>query len=504
MTAIRALAIAGVLGACGDNLPPPEPPPDCSLLAQPATGFSLDAAREAYRRYALRQRLRYREATEPGYVLRETALIADPVRIARGLVCPQELFEVGRILFEHGYTFADGLAAGPSATPFKRVQRDRHGGPETTSCVSCHWQRGPGGGGGLPDASFLLGDGDRVSSADARNPPALAGAGVVEALAAEMTATLAALRDDAIARARRTRTRTTAALVAKGVSFGELIVEPDGRVDTDGIRGVDPDLVVRPFGWKGSAATLVEFVTEAAALHLGIQSTDAGETRVPLELGGGPPEDPDEDGIADELTAGQIIALAVYIASLDTPVVRPHEVPADRDDPAGPTQPYLVDEWARGRTVFDQIGCAGCHEPMMVLNDPALRVRSLAAEASVTIDLARDGEAPRIAYDPTVEGYPVPVFSDFKRHDLGDANASTHLHNGIGRRLYLTRRLWGLRDSAPYFHDGKAMTVDAAIARHGGEAAAARAGWEQLPEADRSALRIFLASLRRGPRLLVP
>ncbi|HVV84661.1 MAG TPA: hypothetical protein VHE35_16460, partial [Kofleriaceae bacterium] len=156
-----ALAAALLLAACGDNVPAPVP--DCAGLGPPITGVSLEAAREAHRRAALRQRLRLREAIEPGYLRRVTAPLVDEEELARGNYCAADLYEVGRLLFEHPFGFADGLAAGPPAdgkTPFRRVQSGRTGGPETTACTSCHWRNGPGGAGGLPDDTFLLGDGD--------------------------------------------------------------------------------------------------------------------------------------------------------------------------------------------------------------------------------------------------------------------------------------------------------------------------------------------------------
>lgn len=470
---MRILA-ALLLIACGDNVTRVEDLPVCGA-SPPATGLSIDAAREAHRRAALRQRLREREAVEPGYTVRVTAELVEQARIDQGLVCPEDLYETGRILFEHQFSFTDGLSQ-----QFRRVQTGRQGGPETTSCTSCHWRGGPGGGGGLPDATFLLGDGDTVSSADMRNPPALIGAGAVQALAAEMTAELAALKRSAIANA-----PASVELITKGVSFGTLHVDKSGNVDTSEVRGIDRDLVIKPFGWKGTTATIREFVTEAAALHFGIEAEGADEIQPPLTLAGD-----------SELTAGQVTAIGVYVAALETPVMRPHERPVDLAVPQGATEPFLVDEWIRGRDLFEQVGCASCHRPSLVLNRPVVGI------GSVEVDLTRDAESPRLTADGG--GYPVFLFSDLKRHDLGDANAAIHLQAGIATKFYLTRRLWGLAGAPPYFYDGQATTVDHAIARHGGEAAAARDAWNALGLADSSALRIFLTSLRREPRLIIP
>ncbi|MCG8653799.1 MAG: hypothetical protein MI861_28430 [Pirellulales bacterium] len=58
-----------------------------------------------------------------------------------------------------------------------------------------------------------------------------------------------------------------------------------------------------------------------------------------------------------------------------------------------------------------------------------------------------------------------------------------------------TPPLWGLRDSAPYMHDGRADTVLEAIAMHGGEAAGTRDRFLTLPLADRYAVLAFLETL---------
>ncbi len=501
-TIVTMIAIAG---GCGDNVV--SQPLECTDVTPPETGLTLDGAREAHRRAALRQRLRYRETIEPGYTLRETAKIADQNRIDQGAVCAQELLEAGRVLFEHPFTYGDGLAAGTVSVPFVRVQSGRRGGPETTTCTSCHWRGGAGGAGGIADNSFLLGDGDRVSSADSRNPPALFGAGAAQRIAAEMSTDLAAIRDGAVALAKRTARPVEVELVTKGVSFGVLGVRADGQLDTDNVRGIDRDLIIRPFGWKGTAATIAEFVTEAAAVHLGIQSEQATQLVTgpdPLELGAGPVEDPDEDGIADELTSGQISALAAYIASLDMPIMLPHQRPQDVTDPSGPTEPYLLEEWTRGRVVFEQLGCATCHIPSLPLARPIITIGSGAKRGGVELDLSRDTEAPRPTFDAETASFPVFVFSDFKRHDLGEDNRSQHIHAGVGTRLYLTRRLWGLADTAPYFYDGRSVTVEHAIGRHGGEAAFARSAWSSTSPENRTALRVFLAGLRRAPRFIVP
>jgi CxxC motif-containing protein (DUF1111 family) len=92
---------------------------------------------------------------------------------------------------------------------------------------------------------------------------------------------------------------------------------------------------------------------------------------------------------------------------------------------------------------------------------------------------------------------------------MGDALAEQRdeeLPDGAGAvpgDQWLTRSLWGLADTPPYLHDGRAPTVHDAILAHGGEARQARQGYLALDDDDRAALRVFLLSLTRAPTMLV-
>ena len=58
-----------------------------------------------------------------------------------------------------------------------------------------------------------------------------------------------------------------------------------------------------------------------------------------------------------------------------------------------------------------------------------------------------------------------------------------------------TPPLWGFRDSAPYLHDGRAKTLDQAIAMHGGEGTAVALGFFNLSVKERWQIEAFLKSL---------
>jgi CxxC motif-containing protein (DUF1111 family) len=87
---------------------------------------------------------------------------------------------------------------------------------------------------------------------------------------------------------------------------------------------------------------------------------------------------------------------------------------------------------------------------------------------------------------------------------MGKANAARHVQRGVRRSHYLTPRLWGLADSAPYLHDGRAPSFDYAIASHDGEGAAARDAFAAMAFDEKSALRVYLMSMRRASRVIVP
>jgi hypothetical protein len=449
-----------------------------------------------------------REAQAPGALLRDLHATLEPTRLAAGEVCPGELADLGQLLFEHEFNFRDGLGGGASATapggPFRRVHQGLFGGPETISCPSCHWVGGPNGAGAETDTAFLAGDGERTASGDERNAPALVGLGVVQALAREMTRDLQRQRADLVREATRAGEDREARLTTKGVDFGVLRVTRTGEVDRAGIRGVDPDLVVKPFGWKGTLPTFAEFAAEALQVHIGIQSDVLLASASAEVVGAGSDSaDPDGDGLRGELGRGPFAAMTMHLALLELPVVEPliqdRQLAPAAEALLPPKTTSFAYDFQRGRQQFHELGCAGCHTPMMVLESPLLAVDGLPP-----IDLSRYMQQPGLRYEQSLGGYPVWLFSDLKRHDMGKANVARHVQRGVAVEEYLTPRLWGVADSAPYLHDGRAPSFDYAIAGHDGEGAASRAAFAALPWEEKAPLRVYLMSLRRASRVMVP
>ena len=61
---------------------------------------------------------------------------------------------------------------------------------------------------------------------------------------------------------------------------------------------------------------------------------------------------------------------------------------------------------------------------------------------------------------------------------------------------FITARLWGIADAAPYLHDGRALTLSAAILAHGGEALTSRDAFAFLRDHEKTGLLEFLRTLR--------
>jgi CxxC motif-containing protein (DUF1111 family) len=66
---------------------------------------------------------------------------------------------------------------------------------------------------------------------------------------------------------------------------------------------------------------------------------------------------------------------------------------------------------------------------------------------------------------------------------------------GALRQEWRTPPLWGVRDSGPYLHDGRAETLEQAIAFHGGQAKRSADNFFQLKPEEQMQLITFLKSL---------
>jgi hypothetical protein len=476
-----ARAFTALLLACQAPAPPPDVP---ASWPRPELPTDLEQqARDALVRDAWQRDDRFREALDPGRALRQTRI--SPADAERWPAWA--LYALGGALFEHSFTPAEGH--GGADTPgLRRFHVGPRGGPDALRCADCHWRGGPAGAGDAADNAYLDGDGDTQASALERNPRSLLGAGVIERLAAEMTAELHSTRDALLRAARQAGAPLEAPLTAKGLSFGVLGALPDGGLDTRRVREVGPDLVVRPFGWKGRHARLLDVIEEQAALHLGLQ-TARFTAQGPERAGPHGGADPDGDGVVDELTDSQLLGLTLYAAMQET---------GHRELP---TMPDHLTRWAAGEARFEALGCADCHVPSLVLDDPKLTVTTPSG-LSRTVDLEHEGGEPRLQRSAEDGQLRVWLFSDLRRHSMGSRLSDTRPQDGIEADFWVTPPLWGLVRSGPYLHDGRAPSVEEAILAHDGEGLAAREAYAALSVEERYDVRLYLASLTRAVRLV--
>jgi cytochrome c551/c552 len=464
--------------------------------------------------------------------------------IAAGGVPFQKLFAAGDALFHTAYNGLDGVGAmrtaGGASLPRFSVGPAGGGQPIAVSaqaCGDCHAVPFAAGAGHAHTRVLNDPDGDGKPPFNARATTSLHGDGLLQLLAMEMTEELQAARDAAAAEARkRPGTPVRRGLMAKGVEYGQIAATADaaGSVtfDHSAAVGVAPDLVVRPFGWKGFVPVLRSFVLVAANAAMGMQGEEF-VWRLPPDR----QPDADADGVARELTVGDITALTVYNASQETPqdvarlaalgmVVKPDAAALAR-----------VDE---GRALFARVGCASCHKPELrlqntVFEEPTRRGNGhyldsfLASKDKdydparpVRVDMLKDAQPPRVERDPA-GGAMIRLYGDLKWHHMGRQLAegaaggvfdSTLLPLEVDGKpfvvpadVFLTAELWGVGSTSPYLHDDRAGTLKEAILLHGedappppgdpgrSEAQEARDAFAKLSAAEQGALVSFLKSL---------
>lgn len=370
------------------------------------------------------------------------------------------------------------------------------------SCAGCH---------GRPRGSAGFG-GDVATRPDSRDAPHLFGLGLKEMLADEITSDLRQTRAQAIDEARARGRQVTLPLVSKGIQYGSITASPGGSVDTAHVTGVDPDLRVRPFFAHGGTISIREFIVGALDAEMGLEAADpdlllaSGGGRVTTPSGmvldgaldrvEAPPAndafaDPDGDGVTNEVPTSLVDHWEFYLLNYFR---------------AGTGR--QTNESSKGRRVFSDIGCTGCHVPDLTVehdrrvadvetvHDPVNGIfNELFATATRLIVTSDDGSGfpplKRPAGQPFVVGN---IFTDFKRHDLGP-NFHERNYDGTLRRELLTTALWGVGSTAPYGHDGRSMTLRDVILRHGGEAQAQRDAFARLNENKQNELIAFLNSL---------
>lgn len=88
----------------------------------------------------------------------------------------------------------------------------------------------------------------------------------------------------------------------------------------------------------------------------------------------------------------------------------------------------------------------------------------------------------------------VALYSDLLLHDVSPSGAPLVSEPGAGR-MFRTAPLWGVSQTPPYMHDGRAQTLRDAVLAHDGEATKARDAFKAADAAQQAAVIAFLNSL---------
>jgi hypothetical protein len=411
-------------------------------------------------------------------------------------VDPFRAIRRGRQLFQRKFTRLEGQGT-VMGDGFGDLDVDLAiGAGLSDSCTGCH---------GRPRGSAGFG-GDVATRPDSRDAPHLFGLGLKEMLADEITAELRAIRAVAIARAARTGSPVARALTSKGISFGTIRAMPGGSVDTSGVEGVDADLRVRPFFHHGGTISIREFVVGALKAEMGLAM--AGDPDL-VAAQSGPVTTPSGmrlDGLLDTIEQPPLEEGDIGTVEQRTALVDFLEFYLLNYFKAGAGE--QTGAVTHGRSLFEQVGCTGCHVPSLQIqrdrrvadvetafNPVTGKFNRLFATARLLLanpsSIGQDSVPKIPAFQPFVVEN---IYTDFKRHDLGP-NFHERNYDGTTRTHFLTTALWGAGSTAPYGHDGRSINLVEVILRHGGEAQASRDLFAALSAPNRDDLVAFLNSL---------
>ena len=254
-----------------------------------------------------------------------------------------------------------------------------------------------------------------------------------------------------------------------------------------GITGIanmvaDENGTIRPgrFGQKMDAVTLFQFIANAEFNELGITTASGPygtasqfNPNEHLPQGQAYPTACQPDTHSPQDTSQLNMIKMSQFESLLAPI---------------PPQPPTSQTTA-GEAVFNSIGCNVCH------------MESFTTQQNVTLKTTTGSKT---AVIPSLSNVTFNPYSDFLLHDMGsgDSGGIPFQPHGTGQAtltMWRTSPLWGLSNilakSGGLMHDNTSTSIDAAIRRHGGEAATVVGNYTALDSTDSANLLAFLGSL---------
>lgn len=235
----------------------------------------------------------------------------------------------------------------------------------------------------------------------------------------------------------------------------EIIAREDPMdLNGDGVRGVArrlPDGRIGRFGWRAQIASTRDFVADALGMELGLTLSPS--------LGLVTAVTSDDDEVPDpEYDDARFEDLWFFVEHITPPTLG--EVVAAQGAPAlapqGDAAAWLA---TPGALAFEEVGCGACH------------------------------------ISEAWGGLSRPAFTDLLTHDVQGEGFVGVIDGDLSHRAFRTPPLWGIAGTAPYWHDGRAETLEAAVLAHDAEGRSSRLAYEALPPARRAALLEFLRGL---------
>lgn len=208
------------------------------------------------------------------------------------------------------------------------------------------------------------------------------------------------------------------------------------------------------FGWKNSTPSVSQQSAEAFHQDMGITSSFF----FPHKNGIGQSNYVSTEIHKPDIDSAEVELVSFYLKTLAPPA------PRNQDDP-------IVQ---RGKKLFNDINCSGCHTPQMRTGD-----YSIAALSHQTI-------------------YP---YSDLLLHEMGEELADSRPDFEASTNEWKTTPLWGIglakhiNPNARFLHDGRAATLEESILWHGGESYWVTVAFKNLSREDRQAIIKFMESL---------
>lgn len=380
--------------------------------------------------------------------------------------------KAGDVLFSHEWTANDPLANGGDGL-----------GPvfNAKSCAICHSQGGVGGGGDLEmnvttysvrfglasqttrDGVVHLHGGETLQNVHPSLPA------IAKPRLEQLVRMPGATRADSIAFPRGVRVSqlNTPALFgaklvddlpdrvilanerAQRVKWG---LAPAGAADLPVGRAVRlPNGRIGKFGWKAQSPNLASFVQAACANELGLGNPGQAQP-VPLN---------NTTYVAQglDLTQEQCDQLTSFVASLAKPVEKVSENAAEAAHAKA------------GKKLFGTIGCADCHQPNV-------------------------GNVTGIYSDLLLHRMGQELEGGGSYYDILIPSPDDPSNPAAGPSEWRTPPLWGVADSAPYLHDGRAATLEDAIRMHAGQGVRSAARFGALSPAEQTQVVVFLKTLR--------